>query len=86
MPFTRMDRGKVEDWMVIGQAVAQRQVAMPQMIRKLLGQLEEQVDGFAVNQLEHSLQTATRAVRTFAPGMIPSSAILCVSDSNEAPS
>ena len=66
MPFTRMDQGKVEDWMVIAQAVAQRQSAMPQVIRKMLGQLEEQVDGFTVNQLEHSLQTATRAVRAGA--------------------
>ena len=66
MPFTRMDQGKVEDWMVIAQAVAQRRAAMPQVIRKMLGQLEEQVDGFAVNQLEHSLQTATRALRAGA--------------------
>lgn len=66
MPFTRMDQGQVEDWMVISQAVAQRQAAMPQMIGKMLRQLEEQVDGFAVNQLEHSLQTATRAVRAGA--------------------
>jgi len=61
-----MDQGKVEDWMVIAQAVAQRQSAMPQVIRKMLAQLEEQVDGFTVNQLEHSLQTATRAVRAGA--------------------
>ena len=66
MPFTRMDQGKVEDWMVIAQAVDQRQAAMPQVIRRMLGQLEEQVDGFAINQLEHSLQTATRAVRAEA--------------------
>ena len=66
MPFTRMDQGKIEDWMVIAQAVAQRRAAMPQVIRRMLGQLEEQVDGFAVNQLEHSLQTATRALRAGA--------------------
>ena len=66
MPFTRMDQGKVEDWMVIAQAVKQRRASMPQVIRRMLGQLEEQVDGFAVNQLEHSLQTATRAVRAEA--------------------
>lgn len=66
MPFTRMDQGTVEDWTVIAQAVTQRRAAMPQVIRKMLGQLEEQVDGFAVNQLEHSLQTATRAMRAGA--------------------
>ncbi|HVG19352.1 MAG TPA: HD domain-containing protein [Blastocatellia bacterium] len=63
MSFKRMDQGKVEDWMVIGQAVAQRQARMPKVIRAMLAQLEEQVDGFAVNQLQHGLQTATRAAR-----------------------
>jgi predicted HD phosphohydrolase len=63
MSFTRMDQGKVEDWKAIGQAVAQRQSAMPTIIKAMLAQLEGQVDGFAVNQLEHGLQTATRAER-----------------------
>jgi predicted HD phosphohydrolase len=63
MPFTRMDEGKIEDWMVIGQAVGQRQARMPGIIKAMLLQLEEQVDGFAVDQLQHGLQTATRAVR-----------------------
>ena len=63
MSFTRMDHGKPEDWMQIGQAVAQRQSTMPSIIKAMLAQLEEQVDGFAINQLEHGLQTATRAER-----------------------
>ncbi|HKP84841.1 MAG TPA: HD domain-containing protein [Blastocatellia bacterium] len=63
MSFTRMDQGKIEDWMVIGQAVSLRQGRMPQIIRAMLAQLEEQVDGFAINQLQHGLQTATRAER-----------------------
>ena len=63
MPFTRMDEGKIEDWMAIGQAVGQRQARMPGVIKALLLQLEEQVDGFAVDQLQHGLQTATRAAR-----------------------
>jgi predicted HD phosphohydrolase len=66
MAFTRMDQGRVEDWMVIGQAVGQRQAAMPQIIKAMLLKLEEQVDGFAVNQLQHGLQTATRALRAGA--------------------
>src|SRR5258708_37439705 len=66
MSFTRMDEGKIEDWMVIRQSVSERQSTMPQIIKNLLLRLEEQVDGFAVNQLEHSLQTATRAVRAGA--------------------
>jgi predicted HD phosphohydrolase len=58
-----MDQGKIEEWMVIGQAVTQRQASMPSIIKTMLLQLQEQVDGFAVNQLQHSLQTATRAHR-----------------------
>jgi predicted HD phosphohydrolase len=61
-----MDEGKVDDWMVIGAEVARRQSTMPAMIKSLLGQLERQVDGFAVNQLVHGLQTATRAERAGA--------------------
>ena len=33
----------------------------------MLRQLAEQTDGFAINQLEHGLQTATRAERAGAP-------------------
>ena len=66
MPFTRMDQGRVEDWMLIGEAVSERQAGMSGTIRSMLASLELQVDGFAVNQLEHGLQTATRAVRAGA--------------------
>jgi predicted HD phosphohydrolase len=58
-----MDEGRIEDWMAIGQAVTVRQSTMPKVIKAMLLQLEEQVDGFAVNQLHHGLQTATRALR-----------------------
>jgi predicted HD phosphohydrolase len=63
MSFKRMDEGKIEDWMQIGRQVAQRQARMPQIIKSMLLQLEEQVDGFQINQLQHGLQTATRALR-----------------------
>lgn len=63
MSFTRMDQSTAADWMVIGGEVAKRQAQMPAMIKGMLKQLEDQVDGFAMNQLQHGLQTATRAVR-----------------------
>lgn len=63
MSFTRMDQGCVDDWMAIGHEVAARQSKMPETIKAMLLKLEEQVDGFAVNQLRHGLQTATRAVK-----------------------
>jgi predicted HD phosphohydrolase len=58
-----MDQGKIEDWMQIGAEVAQRQAGMPSIIKSMLLELERQVDGFAINQLQHALQTATRALR-----------------------
>jgi predicted HD phosphohydrolase len=63
MSFARMDQGKIEDWIAIGKAVTKRQASMPSIIKSMLLQLEEQVDGFAVDQLRHGLQTATRALR-----------------------
>jgi predicted HD phosphohydrolase len=58
-----MDQGKVEEWMVIGAECAARQSRMPTTVKSMLRQLEDQVDGFAINQLQHGLQTATRALR-----------------------
>jgi predicted HD phosphohydrolase len=50
-----------EDVMIIGEALMKRQANMPLIIKSLLRQLGDHLDGFPVNQLEHSLQTATRA-------------------------
>jgi predicted HD phosphohydrolase len=58
-----MDQGSTADWMVIGGEVAKRQAGMPATIKAMLKQLAQQVDGFAIDQLQHCLQTATRAVR-----------------------
>lgn len=63
MAFTRMDESTAAEWMNIGREVAKRQANMPTLIKSMLRQLEEQVDGFETNQLVHALQTATRAVR-----------------------
>jgi predicted HD phosphohydrolase len=61
-----MDESSVHQWMEIGAHVVARQAKMPQMIHNMLLQLEEQVDGFEINQLRHGLQTATRAERAGA--------------------
>ncbi len=66
MPFTRMDESSTAEWQTIGREVAKRQASMPQTIKSMLLQLEAQTDGFAVNQLVHSLQTATRALHAGA--------------------
>jgi predicted HD phosphohydrolase len=63
MAFTRMDqlRAGSDDVVIIGKALIERQASMPQVIKSMLLQLEDHVDGFPVNQLVHGLQTATRA-------------------------
>ena len=63
MPFARMDQGELAEWLAIGKEVSKRQARMPQIIKAMLQQLEEQVDGFNIDQLQHGLQTATRAER-----------------------
>jgi predicted HD phosphohydrolase len=66
MAFTKMDYGTAEDWAALERASAAWQARMPERIKALLGQLAEQRDARAISQLDHSLQTATRAVRNGA--------------------
>ncbi len=66
MSFTRMENGKLEDWLVIGEAVSARQAQMADVILALLKSLDTMVDGFAVSQLQHAIQTATLAHRAGA--------------------
>jgi predicted HD phosphohydrolase len=61
-----MDQRTSEDWATVRQAVEEWQSMMPERIRAMLRQLEGQSAGFGVNQLQHSLQTATRALRAGA--------------------
>ncbi len=64
--FTRLDQLQYDEAMIIGEAFARRQALMPDRVKTMLRQLEEQVDDFPVNELVHSLQTATRAIRANA--------------------
>ena len=61
-----MDQRTREEWIAIRQAVGQWQSLMPERIKAMLLQLEGQAAGFGVTQLQHSLQTATRALRAGA--------------------
>ncbi|HVF19293.1 MAG TPA: HD domain-containing protein [Mycobacteriales bacterium] len=67
MAFTRMDKGTVEDWMVIAQETVPYQEQVADRILAMLRQLESFSGGFGVNQLAHALQTATLAERAGAP-------------------
>ena len=59
--FTRMDESTAEQWATIGMETAKNQPRVAEQILSMLRSLESITDGFAVDQLMHSLQTATRA-------------------------
>ena len=61
--FRAMAEGTVEDWRAIGVAAAGFNRAHGDRLISALKELGEDEGGFAVNRLEHSLQTATRAFR-----------------------
>jgi len=61
--FTRMDLSTAEDWALIGAETMRNQPRVAERVLAMLRSLAEITDGFAVDQLTHSLQTATRAAR-----------------------
>jgi predicted HD phosphohydrolase len=61
--FHAMVDGTQEDWMAIGRASVEFRQALPDRMLAHLGMLKGDCGGFAVDRLEHSLQTATRAHR-----------------------
>jgi predicted HD phosphohydrolase len=63
MTFTAMERSTAEEWAVIGKETVQFQPAVADRVLGLLRSLGGVTVGFAVDQLVHSLQTATRAER-----------------------
>jgi len=69
--FTRMDESTAEQWAVIGKETFEHQGRVAERTLEMLRSLDEITDGFAVDQLTHSLQTATRAERAGAdPEMV----------------
>jgi predicted HD phosphohydrolase len=64
--FTRMDESTAEQWAVIGKETFEHQDRVAESVLELLRSLASITDGFAVDQLTHSLQTATRAERAGA--------------------
>jgi predicted HD phosphohydrolase len=64
--FTRMDESTAEQWAVIGRETFEHQGRVADRVLGMLRSLADITDGFAVDQLTHSLQTATRAERAGA--------------------
>ena len=61
MTFTRMDESTAEQWQHIIVESMEHQPRVADRVLAMLASLEEITDGFEVDQLVHSLQTATRA-------------------------
>jgi predicted HD phosphohydrolase len=64
--FTRMDESTADQWAVIGKQTSEHQGRVAERALGMLESLAEITDGFAVDQLTHSLQTATLAERAGA--------------------
>ena len=64
--FTRMDCSTKEQWDHIAEESVQAWGLVPDRVLSLLRSLEQISCGFAVDQLEHAVQTATRAERAGA--------------------
>jgi predicted HD phosphohydrolase len=74
--FTRMDESSAEEWAVIGAETAKHQPRVAERTLAMLRSLDDVVDGFAVDQLTHCLQTATLAERAGADPEIVFAALL----------
>jgi len=68
--FTSMDVSTAEQWGAIGVETMNNQGRVADRVLMLLDSLAEVVDGFAVDQLTHCLQTATRAERAGADDQV----------------
>jgi predicted HD phosphohydrolase len=74
--FTRMDESTAEQWAVIGKETSEQQGRVADRTLEMLRSLAAITDGFAVDQLTHSLQTATRAERAGADDEIVFASLL----------
>jgi predicted HD phosphohydrolase len=64
--FRSMDESTAEQWAVIGTESFKNQGRVADRVLGMLQSLDDITDGFAVDQLTHCLQTATRAERADA--------------------
>ena len=60
--FTQMENGNGDDWSIIMNSAMQHAMTLPERVLSHLKLLENDFGGFAIDRLQHSLQTATRAV------------------------
>jgi len=75
MSIKRMDEADLADWTEVGRRLRAEQENVGPRILAMLRSLEGQTSGFAVNQLDHGLQTASRAERAGADDEVVVSAL-----------
>ena len=61
--FTEMDKGTKEDYLLLDQHEKDYASKTADRIIKFLSSLTETLEGYQVSRLEHSLQSATRALK-----------------------
>ncbi len=61
--FHRMTEGTQDDWMIIARSAVAHAQRLPDRVLAHMQLLRGDFGGFAIDRLEHSLQTATRALR-----------------------
>lgn len=61
--FSRMDQGTVEDYEVLARHVDEFVKGLPDRVLAAVVNLGRSVSGFKIDRYEHSLQSATRALR-----------------------
>lgn len=74
--FTRMIDGTREDYALLARYEARYAAELPGQVLALLRGLETSFGGYQVTRLEHSLQTATRALRDGADDDLVAAALL----------
>jgi predicted HD phosphohydrolase len=74
--FQRMEDGTREDYEFLDKSEREYALGLPDTILGALGKLDHTLQGYPVSRLEHSLQTATRALRDGADDELVAAALI----------
>ncbi len=74
--FQRMEDGTREDYEFLDRSEREYALGLPDVILGALGKLDHTLQGYPVSRLEHSLQTATRALRDGADDDLVAAALI----------
>jgi predicted HD phosphohydrolase len=74
--FQRMEDGTREDYALLDRSEREYALGLPDTILGALGKLDHTLQGYPVSRLEHSLQTATRALRDGADDELVAAALI----------